>query len=134
MQDFFALFFEFFGTVKSAPADDLYEFVYIPAGFIWIFATLLWVVLFYQGFITWRKKARFDTRLHWLIWMLFSSVLTTLAIWILTNSRLQSEDKLYGVDEYLEFLCMAFLWSAILYFVLSIPIKFSNSSRRKIPF
>jgi hypothetical protein len=134
MQDFFALFFEFFGTVKGTAADDLYEFVYIPAGFLWVFVTLFWVILFYQGFAVWRTKARFDTRLHWLIWMFISAVLTTTIVWLVTNSILQAEDKEYSIEEYLDFLCMVFLWSAVLYFVFSLLVKFSNNSRRKIPF
>lgn len=134
MREFFAFFFEFFGTVKSAPSDDLYEYAYIPAGFMWLGFTLLWVILFYQGFIVWQRKARFDTKIHWGIWMLISSLLTTIFIWIFAHSRLQSEDLIYTLDEYLEFLCLVFLWCVVLYILFSVPLKYSNASRRKIPF
>jgi hypothetical protein len=134
MQDFFAAFFEFFGTVTCTAYEDLFEFVYIPAGFLWIGLTALWTLLYYQGFIVWRRRAKYDTRLSWIIWMLLSSLLTTLSIWILTISKLKNEELDYGLADYLEFLCLSFFWSMILYLLYSILFRFSNPSRKKIPF
>jgi|GEM_PF-2791954 len=134
MNDFFAMFFEFFGTVTSNATDDLWELVYLPAGFLWLFATLVWVVLYYQGFFVYRKKARWDTRISWFLWMIISACLTTIGIWMLTISQFRNDDLEYGFSDYAEFLCMAFLWSLIAYFIFSICLKFSNPARRKIPF
>lgn len=134
MTDIFAAFFEFFGTVTCAAYEDLYEYVYVPTGFMWIGMTLVWVVLFYQGFIVWRRKAKYDTRVAWMSWMVVSSILTTLAIWILTVSTLVNQELEYGVPDYLEFLCLVFFWCLILYFLFSLLFKFSNPSRKKIPF
>lgn len=134
MNDFFAIFFEFFGTVTCNATSDLWEFVYVPAGFLWLLATVAWVGLFYQGFFIYRKKARWDTRGSWLAWMLLSSLLTTIFVWILTISQFKNEDVLYGFSDYLEFICLVFLWSIVAYFVFSVVLKFTSPARRKIPF
>lgn len=134
MQDFFALFFELFGTLVQDSSDDLYEHIYLPAGFFWIFLTLGWVLLFYQGFVLWRRKAKFDTRVVWLIWMLISSLLTTTVVWIFTDVKLANEALEYGFTDYAHFLCIVFFWCLVLYFVYSLVLKYSNPSRRKIPF
>ncbi len=134
MNDFFAMFFEFFGTVTCNATDDLWDIVYVPGGFLWGLATLAWVLLYYQGFFIYRKKARWDTRSSWFLWMLVSSLLTTIFIWILTISQFKNEDLLYGFSDYVEFICMVFLWSTILYFLFSIILKFTSPARRKIPF
>lgn len=134
MNDFFAMFFEFFGTVTCDATDDLWEYVYVTGGFIWLLATLAWVALYYQGFLVYRKKARWDTRGSWFVWMLLSSILTTVAVWIFTISQFKSQDLPYGFSEYVEFLCMVFLWSMVAYFLFSVLLKFSNPARRKIPF
>jgi len=134
MNDFFAMFFEFFGTVTCNATSDLWELVYVPGGFLWLIATIVWVCLFYQGFFIYRKKARWDTRGSWLIWMLLSSLLTTVFVWILTISQFKNEDLLYGFSDYLEFICMVLLWSIIAYFVFSVVLKFMSPARRKIPF
>lgn len=134
MNDFFAMFFEFFGTVTCDASNDLWELVYVPGGFIWLLATLVWVMLYYQGFFVYRKKARWDTRGSWVIWMLLSSVLTTVAVWIFTVSQFKNEDLPYSFSEYAEFLCMVFLWSLVAYFLFSVLLKFTNPARRKIPF
>lgn len=134
MNDFFAMFFEFFGTVTCDATDDLWEYVYVTGGFIWLLATLAWVALYYQGFLVYRKKARWDTRGSWFVWMLLSAILTTVAVWIFTISQFKSQDLPYGFSEYVEFLCMVFLWSMVAYFIFSVLLKFSNPARRKIPF
>lgn len=135
MNDLFAALFEFFGTLPVTPVrNDLFNFMYIPAGFALLLATFVWTVLFYQGFILWRQRARFDTVLSWLVWMLISAFMTTLIVWIITISTFQNEGKDYTTSDYLDFLCMVFFWSLVLYFLYSIPLRYSNPARRKVPF
>ena len=134
MNDLFAMFFEFFGTVTCNATDDLWELVYVPGGFLWLIASLAWVALYYQGFFVYRKKARWDTRSSWLMWMLISSFITTTAVWILVVSQFKNEDLEYGFSDYAEFMCMVFLWSLIAFILFSILLKFTNPARRKIPF
>jgi hypothetical protein len=134
MKDLFAMLFEFFGTVQCPAYDALYENVYVPAGFGLLLISLLWVILFYQGFFKWKRKARFDTIKDWLLWMITSSLITTIVLWILADSKLRAAEKEYQVVDYLEFLCLSFFWGCIFYFIFSLVLKFSNASRRKIPF
>ena len=134
MNDFFAMFFELFGTVTCNASDDLFELVYITAGFLWLGASLVWVALYYQGFFIYRKKARWDTLSSWFLWMLISSGLTTIAVWLVANAQFKNNDLEYGFSDYTEFLCLTFFWSIIAYFLMSILLKYSNPARRKIPF
>jgi hypothetical protein len=134
MNEFFAMFFEFFGTVTCNATNDLFGFVYVPGGFLWLLATLFWVALYYQGFIVYRKKARWDTRGSWLLWMFISAILTTLSVCILTISQFNNANLIYGFFDYIEFLSLVFFWSLIAYFIFSIGLKFTNASRRKTPF
>jgi hypothetical protein len=134
MQDFFALFFEFFGTVKTAAADDLYDLVYIGAGFIWIFCTIGFCALYYQGFFMYQRQAKWDTFTSWFSWGLISSLLTTLFIWLLTINKFQNNDSEFYLSDYMEFLFIAFAWAFILYFLVSLGMKFTNPGRKKIPF
>jgi hypothetical protein len=134
MKDLFAMIFEFFGTVQSTAYEALYEHVYVPAGFLLLGITLIWTILFYQGFFAWKKKARFDTRRDWFMWMVISSLMTTIILWIVADAKLVAAEKEYSVADYAEYICFSFFWGCIFYFIFSNLVKYSNASRRKLPF
>ncbi len=134
MKDFFALIFEFFGTVQCIAYGALYDHVYVPAGFVLLFLTFVWTLLFYQGFFVWKRKAKFDTQKDWFIWMIGSSLITSAALAILADAQLRAAGKKYELSDYLEYVCLSFLWGCIFYFIFSNLVKYTNASRRKIPF
>ena len=133
MRDLFANIFEFWGSLRSPISADLYDFIYLGAGFILLLLTLGMSVLFY--FILFPKSAKWDTLFHWIIWLILTILLSVLIIGLYTNGVLNREDLNPVLSEYLEFLVSTLFWSSIFFFVFSLLFKpFGHPSRRRLPF
>ena len=132
MRDFFAGLFELFGSFRGNASDDLYEFVYVPAGLIMAILTILLVCVWY--FALFRKKSKFNTTSDWALWGLGSITLVTVVVLLFTVGKLGRENLSYSFLDYIEFLIMAFLWSLVIYFLTSISVKNFSPTKRRIPF
>ena len=133
MKDFFANIFEFWGSFRSSLSTDLYDFVYLGAGFIILIFILIMVGIFY--FVLYPKTAKFDTIYHWVLWLLGSTVLSIILIGSYTKGRLNREGLYPNIMEYLEFLIVVLFWSVLIFFLFSLIFKsFGHPSRRRLPF
>ena len=134
MESFFYNLFELFGSVTNDASNDLYDYVYVGAGFIMIFLILSMVAVFYL--LLFRKQAKWDTIRHWVLWLVISVLFTVIVILLYTDGKLTSEfeDSIPLVD-YITFPFMVIFWSSVLFFLSSLFFKtIGHPSRRKIPF
>jgi membrane protease YdiL (CAAX protease family) len=130
MKDLFANIFEFGGSFRGEYADILYDFVYVPVGFILIFVALLSTLGYYKLF----DRPRFHRWWHWLMVLTLTAFVMVIIAILYTNGVINREAPDTYIGNYVDFLIAVFLITAILFFLYSILIKNFSINRRRTPF
>lgn len=130
MKDFFANLFEYGGAFRGEYANELYDFVYVPVGLIWIALTLIITLAYYLFF----DYPRFHRWWHWLGVMATTAVLMSIITALYTNGIFTKEGLDIAIFDYSEFLLAVFLNTTMLFFLLSLVVKNMSINRRKTPF
>lgn len=130
MKDLFANIFEFGGSFRGDYANELYDFIYVPVGFILIAVALVSTLSYYKLF----DRPRFHRWWHWLIVLTITAFLMLIIAIMYTDGVFNKEGLDIGVGDYVEFLITCFLNTIILFFLFSVLIKNFSINRRRTPF
>lgn len=130
MKEIFAKVFEFGGSFLSFAADDLYEYVYTPIGWITL-AVVLFSTLSYYVFF---DRPRFHRWWHWLTILGLTAFITLAISVVYTISSFNNQGLEYGLGDYFEFLIAVVLLTSVLFFLFSLFMRSFSTNRRKTPF
>lgn len=134
MNNFFANLFELWGSYRSQVSADLYDLnIYANSGFIITIFSIFMAVVFY--FLLYRRQAKWDTLIHWIIWSVINTVLNVLIVGIFTSGTLSRNNIIATLPDYIDFLFVIFIWSLLWFFILSLIFKnYGHPSRSRLPF
>jgi cell shape-determining protein MreD len=132
--DFFPLLYD---NIISNPdfANALYDSgVYNTVGMTMLISSLIFMILYYYVVSNYSNFKKFY---FWGIWILVLAIINFSVAYYFSELQMQkqfNDDPPFSIADYINFSFLNFIWTIVIGFILSIPLKTKSTRASKTPF